>query len=210
MDPMETACGIVAFDLDGTLLRGPTVCEVLAESLGRLQEMRRFESFTHESDIVAARQEMARWFAEKPVSTLLRCLEGARWAPSAKEAIARLQARGIDVVILSITWVAAVEWFAAQLGVVRFLGTQHLPNGEIVHVFGRDKARYLRELIATTGVPRDRVAAVGDTHGDVDMLREASMRFFVGKEAPSLESVYHLPDADLTLVADRILETWAV
>ena len=61
MDPMETACGIVAFDLDGTLLRGPTVCEVLAESLGRLQEMRRFESFTQESDIVAARQEMARW-----------------------------------------------------------------------------------------------------------------------------------------------------
>jgi HAD superfamily phosphoserine phosphatase-like hydrolase len=207
---MKTVYGIAAFDLDGTLLRGPTVCEVLAASLGRLQEMRRFESFTQESDIVAARKEIARWFAEKPVSTLLRCLEGATWAPGAKEAIARLQERGIEVVILSITWQAAVEWFATQLGVVRFLGTQHLPNGEIVHVFGRDKARYLRELLATTGVPRHRVAAIGDTFGDVDMLREASMRFFVGKEAPPLESVHHLPDADLTLVADRILEAWAV
>lgn len=85
-----------------------------------------------------------------------------------------------------------------------------MPNGEILHVFGRDKARYLRELVAATGVPRHRVAAVGDTLGDVDMLREASIRFFVGKEAPPLESVHHLPGADLTLVADHILEAWAV
>lgn len=207
---MEAIHGIAAFDLDGTLLRGPTVSELLAEPLGRLQEMRRFEGLTQESHIVAAREEMARWYAEKPVSTLLRYLEGATWAPGAKEAIARLHERGIEVVILSVTWQVAVGWFAAQLGVVNFLGTQLLPSGEILHVFGRDKARYLRELVETTRVPRDRVAAVGDTLGDVDMLREASMRFFLGKEALALGSVNHLPDANLTLVADRILEAWAV
>lgn len=202
--------GIAAFDLDGTLLRGPTVSELLAEPLGRLQEMRRFEGLSQESDIVAAREEMARWYVEKPVSTLLRYLERATWAPGAKETIARLQERGIEVVILSITWQVAVGWFAAQLGVAKFLGTRLLPNGEILHVFGRDKARYLRELVESARVPSDRVAAVGDTHGDVDMLREASMRFFLGKEAPDLESVNHLPDVDLTVVADRILEAWAV
>jgi phosphoserine phosphatase len=33
------AHGLVVFDLDGTLLRGQTVCEVLAAPLGRLDEM---------------------------------------------------------------------------------------------------------------------------------------------------------------------------
>lgn len=210
VDSTESLRGIAAFDLDGTLLRGPTVSEVIAGRLGRLKEMRRFEGFTQESDIVAAREEMSRWYAAKPVSTLLGYLEDATWAPGAKEAISRLQTRGIEVAIVSITWQAAVGWFAAQLGVRRFLGTQLLPDGEILHVFGSDKARYLRELVETTGVSRDRVAAVGDTLGDVEMLREASLRFFVGKEAPTVVSVHHLPDADLTLVADRILEAWAV
>lgn len=35
--------GLAVFDLDGTLLRGPTVCEVLARTLGRLDRMRQLE-----------------------------------------------------------------------------------------------------------------------------------------------------------------------
>ena len=127
-----------------------------------------------------------------------------------QEAVARLQERGIHVVILSITWQDAVEWFARKLNVIDVLGTQHLPSGEIVHVFGRDKARYLRELIVTTRIARDRVAAVGDSSGDIEMLLEADLRLFVGKEAPALEGVIHLPDADIKVVADAILEAWAV
>jgi hypothetical protein len=48
--PPETQ-GIAAFDLDGTLLRVPTVCEILAKPLDRLEAMRRFEAFTAERDI---------------------------------------------------------------------------------------------------------------------------------------------------------------
>lgn len=202
--------GIVAFDLDGTLLRGPTVSELIAGGLGRLEQMRRFERFKQETELIVAREEIARWYAEKPVPTLLSYLKGAKWAPGAQEAIARLQEQGIHVVILSITWQDAVEWFASKLNVADVLGTQHLPCGEIVHVFGRDKARYLRELTATARIARNRVAAVGDSLGDVEMLLEADLRFFVGMEAPALGAVIHLPDADLNVVADAILEAWAV
>lgn len=202
--------GIVAFDLDGTLLRGPTVSELIASGLGRLDQMKRFERFKQEAELIAAREEIARWYAEKPVPTLLSYLKSARWAPGAHEAITRLQESGIHVVILSITWRDAVEWFASKLNVADILGTQHLPNGEIVHVFGQDKARYLRELTATARIDRNRVAAVGDSLGDAEMLLEADLRFFVGKEAPALEAVIHLPDADINVVADAILEAWAV
>jgi hypothetical protein len=35
--------GLAVFDLDGTLLRGPTVCEVLARALGRLDRLWQLE-----------------------------------------------------------------------------------------------------------------------------------------------------------------------
>jgi len=42
---------LVAFDLDGTLLRGSTVCECIADGLGRRAEMARFERLTAQDDI---------------------------------------------------------------------------------------------------------------------------------------------------------------
>jgi phosphoserine phosphatase len=52
--------GLALFDLDGTLLRGPTVCEVLARALGRLNHMRQLEALIaglSDIDIAAAREE---------------------------------------------------------------------------------------------------------------------------------------------------------
>jgi hypothetical protein len=48
--------GLAVFDLDGTLLRGLTVCEVLAGPLGHLERMQQFEALLHTSalDIAAA------------------------------------------------------------------------------------------------------------------------------------------------------------
>ena len=57
---------LVVFDLDGTLLRGPTVCEVIAQSLGRLPRMQEFERLKHREGILAAREEMALWYRDVP------------------------------------------------------------------------------------------------------------------------------------------------
>jgi hypothetical protein len=59
--------GLAVFDLDGTLLRGPTVCEVLAQALGRLDHMKQLEALIaglSDIDITAAREEMARWYQD--------------------------------------------------------------------------------------------------------------------------------------------------
>jgi hypothetical protein len=47
--------GLAVFDLDGTLPRGPTVCELLATPLGRLERMRQLEVCTIKSELIAAR-----------------------------------------------------------------------------------------------------------------------------------------------------------
>lgn len=63
--------GLVVFDLDGTVLRGPTVCELLARPLGRLREMESFETLTSEAEIARARAEMVHWYAGIPRGRLL-------------------------------------------------------------------------------------------------------------------------------------------
>jgi len=202
--------GLAAFDLDGTLLRGDTVCEVLAKPLGRISEMKQFETLTEERDIARARERMAEWYKGWTTADLQAELHNASWAPGAHEAVARLQDAGIGVAIASITWQFAVSWFAEQLIVRHYLGTDLSSNGEIVHVWGRDKAKWLTELASTYGVSFDRIAAIGDSYRDVEMLHTAGLRVFVGTTVPpGLDAVIHLPDADLCEVADRIIREWA-
>jgi HAD superfamily phosphoserine phosphatase-like hydrolase len=207
---MSRRRGVAAFDLDGTLLRGRTVCEILAEPLGHVAEMRHFETLSTEHDIMMARIEMARWYRDTTIVDLINDLQKAEWAPGAHEAVLALQSEGIEVAVVSITWSFAVHWFAEQLKVSRHLGTELFPNGDIGHVWARDKAQFVRHLSFVAGVPPRRVAAVGDSPGDIDMLHEAALRFYVGRTPPGeLTQLIHLPAADLRVVADRILHEWA-
>ena len=102
--------GLVVFDLDGTLLRGLTVCEVLADFLGKLPRMRELEARIAQGDIAAARTEMARWYHGISLHELLRPVQSVPLAPGAREGVARLQAHGVEVALASITWEFAVAW----------------------------------------------------------------------------------------------------
>ena len=198
----------MVFDLDGTLLRGRTVCEVLADALGHGDQMRRFEALNAEADIAAARAEMARWYSAVERPRLLEFLDGAVWAPGAHEGVARLQAAGAKVAIASITCSFAVERFAATLGIERILGT--VLGADVVedHVWPRHKAPWMRALADEQGVAMSRTAAVGDSSGDVEMLQAARCGVFVGKTSPAEWLGTHMPNADIRDVADHILQSW--
>ena len=202
--------GIVVFDLDGTLLRGDTVCELLARPLGRIRQMRAFEQLKSEAEIAGARQQMLSWYAGHTREALCGHLRTARWAPGAHNAVRDLREAGVLVAIASITWYFAVEWFANQLGIDHCLGTDGKPDGEITHVWGRDKARWMNELVCEYRIPDNRVAAVGDSSGDIEMLEAAHLRYFVGDAPdPEIPALVHIPDANLHLIAKSILDSWA-
>ena len=197
------------FDLDGTLLRERTVCEVLAAPLGRSSDMVRIEALTTEDEITAGRLEMAEWYRNHTIDQLTGHLSSAKWAPGAREAVKCLQKEGAVVAIASYTWRFAVKWFAEQLNVVHYLGTDLSTDGEVLDVWGRDKATLLTGLKIRYGLPKDRTAAVGDTRGDAEMLAVVGLPFFVGSSPlPESEGVIHMPGADLRDVADRILTAW--
>jgi HAD superfamily phosphoserine phosphatase-like hydrolase len=202
--------GLAVFDLDGTLLRGPTVCEVLARALGRLDHMKQLETLItglSDIDIAAAREEMVRWYQEMSLVELTSRLRSVTIAPRASEGITFLRRHGVAVAIASITWEFAVAWFARQLQVDYFIGTRLEPDGTILHFWPRDKVTWSQGLRAMLRIPASRMAAIGDSGGNVEMLQAVRHPVFVGATLPSaLPGVTHLPGADIATVAHWIVE----
>ncbi len=211
MDREGSLKGLAAFDLDGTLLRGRTVCQMLAVPCGRVAEVENFEAMRDEAAISAGRAAMAEWYRAVPPDVLMQALDSSELAPTAAAAVSRLTACGIEVVIASMTWSFAVERFAQRLGVRTFLGTELLPDGAVRHVWPRDKGRWLLAQADRVGVAHDRVAAIGDSAGDRELLLAASLRVCVGVTVPpGVGDVWHVPNGDLVAVAERIIDTWHV
>jgi HAD superfamily phosphoserine phosphatase-like hydrolase len=194
---------LVAFDLDGTLIRGPTICESLAEPLGRLSRMREIEQLRDLTQIRAARREMLSWYGE-PLDALCEKLS-VDIAPGADEAFELLAQRGIPTAIVSVTWSFAVEWFARRFGAGAWIGTG-AQAGQIQDFWPGDKPVWLARHASELGIEMRDVAAVGDSLGDVPMLAAVGHPFFIGAGLPGeIAHAVHAPNADLREIALRIL-----
>jgi haloacid dehalogenase-like hydrolase len=128
-------------------------------------------------------------------------------APRAAEGITFLRRHGVAVAIASITWEFAVAWFARQLQVDYFVGTRLEPDGRIMHFWPRDKVTWIQGLRDTLRIPASRIVAIGDSGGDVEMLRAVRHPVFVGATLPGeLPGVTHFPGTDIATVAHWIIE----
>jgi HAD superfamily phosphoserine phosphatase-like hydrolase len=198
---------LVAFDLDGTLVRGETCVEAIARRIGRSDECAAFERLDAKRDVEAvttARETMAEWYRRYSEEELVAGLFDLSLAPGTEQAFDLLRAQGIATAIVSITWNVAVEWFAGRLRADHTLGTRHSGTG-IEHVWPSDKGPWLRNLSARLGLRPDQVAAVGDSANDRELLEAAGLRFFVGETPPEIPDVVHVPDADIEDIARRIV-----
>ena len=74
---------LVAFDLDGTLLRGESVWEAIARGIGRLERVREMERIdpARIEEITAAREESAGWYSSFTNDELLEHVSPIRVAP---------------------------------------------------------------------------------------------------------------------------------
>ena len=203
---MVMAVRLVAFDLDGTITRGATICEGLAARLGQLERMREIERMTARADIHAARDEMFRWYGPRPIEAPWDDLPGVVLAPGALDAFTALTARGVSTAIVSITWSFAVEAFARRLGANAWVGTGVSATGCIDHFWPEDKPVWLRWHAAALGIALTDVAAVGDSTSDVPMLAAVGYPVFVGRDRPpAIAHAEHSPDGNLREIVERLL-----
>jgi phosphoserine phosphatase len=197
---------LAAFDLDGTLVRDHTCVESIARTIGREQECAAFELLDMRDvpAVTAARETMAEWYRRYRHEELTVGLGDLALAPGAEEGFALLREHGVATAIVSITWSFAVEWFASRLGADYAHGTRLL-DGRIEHVWPADKGRWLRSLSARLDLPKDAVAAVGDSEGDRELLEAAGVRHCVGERKVDVAEVVHMPRASILEVARAVV-----
>jgi HAD superfamily phosphoserine phosphatase-like hydrolase len=189
---------LVAFDLDGTLTRGWTVCEIIARQIGRLPRMKELECSETIEEIQAARAEMAEWYKTYSIPELCTYLKQVTVAPGSNEAFKQLRKKGIKTAIVSITWEFAVEWFARQFGADFYVGTKLLADGKIVHFWPEDKPEWVRSLAESLGLTLQQVAVIGDSSSDLPLLSSVKRAVFVGKIKPAdPRHIIHMPDANI-------------
>lgn len=208
--------GLVVFDVDGTLIRELTVCEVIAAKIDRVERMDWLERSAGSSrashaappiDLtITAREEMADWYIEAGRESVDSFFDSLIWAEGAHTGIKSLTDNGWLVALASLTWSFGVERIAADLGVKESLGTGlNWDTKQIDHVFAGDKVDFLQRTAAKHEIPADRVYAVGDSGGDVPMLKAAAHGFFLGDSDPQIPGVTHLSEASIDTIARHIL-----
>ena len=200
---------IAAFDLDGTLIRGKTACEAIAEGIGRIQRMREFELLRSDQveEVKAAREEMASWYSSYTTRDLCTHLVAAPVAPGVDEAFSLLHEHEFKIAV-SLTWGFAAEWFAQKFGANYSVGQGLSMEGTITHFWPQGKALWLTNLADKLGIDRQDVVAVGDSRGDIPMLLAAGRRYWVGLNAPPDElgnKIIHEPNANILHLAQRIV-----
>ena len=197
---------LAVFDVDGTLLRGDTLCQTIARGIGRYERMTEFEGASNRDEVIAAREEMAGWYIAAGRDRVTELAGGANLAPGAVEGVGMLRDAGVHVAFASMTWTIALATVASRLGVADYMGTAlDFDTGEITHSWSRRKVDYLTDILSDHKLSTAQSAAVGDTGNDVPMLSAAGVGVFVGADNPDEPGIHHMPGADIRSVAELIL-----
>jgi phosphoserine phosphatase len=168
--------------------------------------MRAIERLTSAEDIAVARAEMISWYRRHDMSTLLQLVQSVTVAPGARDGVASLKRSGVRVALVSITWQFALDWLASELGVDLAVGTRWCEDGTIAHFWPDDKATWLAQWATKFGLRRAEIAAIGDSAGDVAMLRYAGVGYFVGRDGQELPAhVRHWPAGDIGEIVGDML-----
>jgi phosphoserine phosphatase len=173
----------VFLDLDGTLIRKKTVCEIIADEIGMSARMQELEAGHSMQTVVEARQEIISWYKDVPFSRLEDCLTSAKVGPGVIDLCQYCVDNTIPFAIVSMTWSFAVEHFADIFGTKHFLGTEiFIETQKINHVFPQTKLEYVNNFITKHGLDPSKCCAIGDSWGDYPMIESVGLGLMIGKK----------------------------
>jgi phosphoserine phosphatase len=169
---------VIVFDLDGTLLRGTTVSLLLAEWLGRGEEIARLEDAFRDgriSNSVVA-DTSAGWFAGVELAAVWRVLRDGPWIAGMAEALRELSSAGAQLLLGTVTWKFVAAMLAEHYGFAAVSGTEMqvqdgMLSGTVSRYFDEfDKAAFGQGWCAQNGFSLSDVLAIGDSRSDVPLF----------------------------------------
>jgi phosphoserine phosphatase len=195
---------VVVFDLDGTLLRGTTVSLLLAQWLGRGEEIAELERAFHAHEISNSviADTSAAWFEGCHIADVWRVLADGPWIGGMAETLQTLGDAGINLLLGTITLRFAAEMLRERHGFAAVSGTEMAANdGVLSGVVSRyfdehDKLRFVQDWCAEHGYSMSQVAAVGDSRSDVPLFREVGLSIALNATPDAQATATHRVDTD--------------
>jgi phosphoserine phosphatase len=196
---------LVSFDLDGTLIRGTTVCLEMGRLLGHLDKIRDLEARYARSEIsnteVASQDALA--YRDRSVSDIEQAVLGIPLIEGFAEVVAALKQQGVHVLLVTVTMSLAARAIARKYGLDGYAGAEmgeingRLTGQVAAHFEERDKVRFVQEYGRKFGINLSKCAAIGDSRSDIPLFKEVGLAIALNAtpqaRAASHDSRYRQP-----------------
>ncbi|MDP6107048.1 MAG: HAD-IB family phosphatase [Candidatus Brocadiia bacterium] len=175
---------LVAFDMEGVLSADPTVWEIMHGKLGTWDShgrpyWERYQAGEFGYDRFA-RMDVAVWRGAD-VGLLREAAREVRWTDGCAEVLGALAEAGVAAAVISSGLLCVASRLEDEFGIEPIFANRAMAEGERLTgevdmlVPYEAKGGILRSLAARGGIERAQIAAVGDSHSDVAMFREAAV-----------------------------------
>jgi phosphoserine phosphatase len=203
-DSPEGRWRLVCFDLDGTLVRGTTVSQYLADQLGQGEQMAELErqySAGAISNAVVAEQQ-ARSYRGIPIPEIVSKLSEIPCIGEIDATVLALRERGIDSILGTVTWSFAAQEFGRRHKFTAVSGTEAelregLPTGAVRRHFDEwDKLDFVRTHCEENQIDLSQCIAVGDSRSDVPLFGAAGFSIALNATAEARAAATVALDTD--------------
>ena len=180
---MTPPLGIVAFDLDGTLVPNTTVSLHLAPWVGHhdLADLERLYAQGHITNAEIA-ERTATYYKNRRRSDVWRQLERLEFIDGLADTITWLKNHSLVPVVTTVTWRLAAEFVCERYGFAAASGCEieETADGIVLGTVSRhfqpaDKVDFVRDIAADLGLSLQNVVAVGDSTSDIPLFQAAGL-----------------------------------
>ncbi|MFJ6811423.1 HAD family hydrolase [Streptomyces anulatus] len=195
---------VVAFDLDGTLLRNTTTSLVLAEAMGHrpaVEELERLYS-TYKIDNYEFASREASLFTGASPEQIRQHLRGAPWIGGVEETLRALTEAGCTLLLATLAWRFAAQelehrpWFADASGAGMDLENGLLTGRVAQHIDEDAKLAFVESWCRAHGVELGQVAAIGDSRSDVPLFKAAGRAIALNATQEARDVADHTIDTE--------------
>lgn len=195
---------VVVFDLDGTLLRETTVSLMLAEWLGKTEEVAALERAYSANEISNSlvADTSARWLAGKRMAEVWDVLEGGPWIEGMAETLETLAEAGTKLLLGTITWRFAAELLQERYGFAAVSGTEMSMRGDVLsgtverNFDEHDKLRFVEGWCERHRYELGEVIAIGDSRSDVPLFARAGASIALNASPEARSAATYVLDTD--------------
>jgi phosphoserine phosphatase len=212
---------LIVFDIDGTITRHISSWRYIHEKLGLWDVLAKKYQDQFLAGKISYRRfcelDAAHWKGMN-ANKLHRVFRKVRYSKNAKKAIRRLKKEGFKLVAISTGLQFITDRIKEEMKFDHVVGNRlnvrkgRLTGGVTINISHGAKGRTVRAILGRFGVKPAEMIAVGDSEGDIPMIRLAGYSIAFNSSSELLSDIvdYNCKSDDFMEVCDKVLEVSGV